>query len=174
LLLGLTEFTETSKIPIVEFQGETDIPGYWGLWKLTASGQIDTKTTYQPLFISDDGKIYPAYGNDIWSRLVSDQALQIKGYTENIDIESRATDQLLLTFQNLEGKLIEQSAGKLSNKNNSYQYQRSRIEKIGIANIREAKLKRLDQEYQSWIEAFEKSQNVLPGLKHLITLRIDG
>lgn len=174
LLLGLSEFTETTKIPRIEFQGETDMPGFWGLWKLTATSQIDTKTTYQPLFISDDGKIYPAYGNDIWSRLVNDHEVQIKGYTDNIDIESLAADQLLLTFQNLEGKIIEQSAGKRSNKDNSYQYQRSRIEKIGIANIREAKLKRLDQEHQSWIDAFEKNQTVLPDLKHLLTLRIDG
>jgi SNF2 family DNA or RNA helicase len=174
VLNGLPIFDNQQQIPVIQFDGNSDTPGYWGLWKVSANGVTEIKSVYCALFYSDTGKVYTAYGNDLWTRLINSESIQLLGYTDWIDLETELSGHLLQVFENLEGKIREQSVAKRINKDKSYQYQRGRIEKIGIANIREAKLKRLDQEYQSWIEAFEKNQTVLPHLKHLLTLRIDG
>ena len=174
VLNGLPIFDNEQQIPVVQFEDNSDTPGYWGLWKVSANGATEVKSIYCALFYSDAGKVYPAYGNDLWTRLTNSESVQLSGYTDWIDLETEVSGHLLQAFENLEGKIREQSVAKRMNKDKSYQYQRGRIEKIGIANIRESKLKRLDQEYQSWIKSFEMNQTALPELKHLLTLRING
>ena len=63
---------------------------------------------------------------------------------------------------------------KLKNKENAYNVQKRRIEKIGIENIKESKLKRLDQEHNNWLSKMKEYRNVIPGSKLLMTIRIDG
>lgn len=54
-------------------------------------------------------------------------------------------------FQNLEADLITRMKFKKENRLNSYSFQKSRIEKIGIDNIRQAKLQRLEKEHKTWL-----------------------
>ena len=50
----------------------------------------------------------------------------------------------------------------------------SRAERIGIENIRKARLRKLQEEKMKWNTVFSRESNVVPDLKHIITIRIDG
>ncbi len=63
---------------------------------------------------------------------------------------------------------------KMENKINSYNFQKSRINKIGIDNIRLSKLRRLEKEHEKWLKDFNLSQKMIPGIKHLLTIKIDA
>ena len=63
---------------------------------------------------------------------------------------------------------------KKENKVNSYLFQKSRINKIGIENIRKSKLRKLEESHEKWLKEFQSMQKIVPGTKHLLTIRING
>lgn len=136
------------------------------------------KLQYHCYFIADNGKQYTAYANDIWKRLIdgeSDLKLVGKHKIDNQQqLQTLMDEHLNLTYHNLNAELQVMMQTKKENKTNSYEFQKSRIEKIGIENIRNAKMKRLEKEYADWLRTFESNQKTIPGLKQLLMLRIDG
>ena len=81
---------------------------------------------------------------------------------------------LFMVFQNLEADVLSKMKAKKENRLNSYTFQKSRIEKIGIDNIRQSKLARLNIDHENWIKSFESNQKIIPGIKQLLTIRING
>ena len=49
-----------------------------------------------------------------------------------------------------------------------------RIARIGIDNIRKAKTLRLQKEKEEWNNTFMRGQSVVPDIKQILTVRIDG
>lgn len=139
---------------------------------------MESKIQYQCYFLADNGKQYSAYANDIWNRLISESGkFKLDGTQEMKDSESfqkELNQSLFLSFQNLEADLITRMKLKKENRLNSYNFQKSRIEKIGIDNIRKAKLQRLEKEHKKWLKDFESGSKIIPGIKQLLMIRIDG
>ena len=49
-----------------------------------------------------------------------------------------------------------------------------RLHRIGIENIRKAKIKKLQAQRESWENAFAQGRSVVPDVKHILTVRVDG
>ena len=92
----------------------------------------------------------------------------------NQNIETELNDSLHTLFQNLEADVLAKMKIKKENRNNSYAFQKSRIEKIGIGNIRNSKLARLEKEHENWMSEFHSNQKIIPGIKQILTIRING
>lgn len=178
LLNGVGEIDNASSITTYISESGEEILGFWSLWEISALNKLESKTSYQCFFLADNGKQYTAYANDIWTRLIKGD-LKLLPTTTNESIKASSNleklqDVLSSSFQNLKVELESKMNIKKTNKVNSYNYQRSRIEKIGIENIRQSKLRRLENEQKEWEHEFYSNQKVLPGLKQLITFRING
>ena len=87
--------------------------------------------------------------------------------------QKELNQSLFLSFQNLEADLITRMKFKKENRLNSYSFQKSRIEKIGIDNIRQAKLQRLEKEQKTWLKEFDSGSKIIPGIKQLLMIRIN-
>jgi SNF2 family DNA or RNA helicase len=177
ILSDIGEFNNENSIPVIKFKAENETAGYWSLWQISAQNRFETEVQYQCFFISDKGKLFSAYANDIWNRLNSEEnsdQIEFIGLTEPYDLSNVLNETLFVSFQNMEAELKEKLKVKKENKLNSYGFQRSRINKIGIENIKESKLKRLDIEHEKWLSDFEQNQKLIPGTKHLLTFRLDG
>lgn len=168
--------SETGKIPVIKFNSADETSGHWSLWKIKAQNNFESKTHFQSFFIADNGKQYSAYANDIWNRLISQNVSVklIENSTLKIDVKSILNDVLFTTYQNIAADLLEKLAIKKKNKLNAFAYQKARIEKIGIENIRMSKLKKLAKEQFAWQNDFQLNVKVIPATKHLITVRIDA
>jgi superfamily II DNA or RNA helicase len=178
MLNDLGEFDFTQGIPVIQSVDNDETPGYWSLWQISAKNFFETKTSYQCFFIADNGKKYAAYANDIWNRLIGgDTKLRTEPATNDYDkkkIESELNDALFIVFQNLQADVMNKMKFKAENRINSYNFQRSRIDKIGIENIRKSKLKRLDTEHEQWLKEFQSNKKIIPGIKQLLTIRVNG
>lgn len=176
ILSGLSEFDSNKGIPIVKFNSEDETAGYWSLWQISAQNQLENKVIYQAFFLADNGKQYSAYANEIWNRLLPNNVqntIFINGNVDAIDMEKKLNDALFISFQNLEVSVLEKMNQKKENKIKSYDFEKSRINKIGIENIKISKLHRLEKEYNKWLEDFERNQKLIPGIKQLLSIRID-
>ncbi|MCB0536148.1 MAG: DEAD/DEAH box helicase family protein [Bacteroidetes bacterium] len=178
LLNDLGEFDLSNGIPVIKSSKGEETPGYWSLWQVSARNSMESKIQYQCYFLADNGKQYSAYANDIWNRLISESGkFKLDGTQEMKDSESfqkELNQSLFLSFQNLEADLITRMKFKKENRLNSYNFQKSRIEKIGIDNIRQAKLQRLEKEHKAWFKEFESGSKIIPGIKQLLNIRING
>ena len=178
LLSDISSVDNNKKIPILQSNQNDETSGYWSLWELTAKNQFDKKVHYQCFFIADNGKQYAAYANDIWNRLISQEAstlFKVKEMTSSSkDIEKELNEALYIVFQNLEADVSEKMKFKKENKMNSYSFQKSRINKIGIENIKLSKLSKLEKEHDKWMKEFQTNRKIIPGTKQLLTIRIDG
>ena len=178
LLNSIGEFDSKNGLPIIQSESGEETAGYWSLWQISAKNKFENKVLYQCFFIADNGKQYTAYANDIWNRLVAGNSdFKIKKSViefTNDKIEKELNDSLYIVFQNLEADLISKMKSKKENRINSFSFQKSRIEKIGIDNIRQSKLARLEKEHESWLKEFQSNQKIIPGTKQLLTIRING
>lgn len=177
ILNGIGEFDFNKGIPIVRFKNIEDTIGYWSLWQISASNRFESNTQFQCFFITENGKQYSAYANDLWTRLISDEStsqIEFVGMDAGKDLEPMLKDLLFQAYQNLEVSVLERMETKKRNKENSYSFQKSRIGRIGIPNIRESKLRKLEEEHRNWTKEFESNKRVIPSLKPLLTLKVDA
>lgn len=178
LLNDLGEFDPSNGIPIIKTVNGEETSGYWSLWQISARNTMESKIHYQCYFIADNGKHYSAYANDIWSRLINESGkFKMKGILTDFNseiLQKELNQSLFLSFQNIQAELITRMKAKKDNRLNSYNFQKSRIEKIGIYNIRLAKLQRLEKEHIAWLKEFESSSKTIPGIKQLLMIRING
>lgn len=178
LLSDISSVDNNKEIPVLESNQNDETSGYWSLWEITAKNQFDKKVHYQCFFIADNGKQYAAYANDIWNRLISQDGstlFKVKEMTSySKDIEKELNEALYIVFQNLEADVSEKMKFKKENKMNSYSFQKSRINKIGIENIKLSKLSKLEKEHDKWMKEFQTNRKIIPGTKQLLTIRIDG
>ena len=139
---------------------------------------MESKIQYQCYFLADNGKQYSAYAHDIWNRLINGSGkFSIDGsqaFNEPESFQKEMNQSLFLSFQNLEADVMIRINTKKENRLNSFCFQKSRIERIGIDNIRQAKLQRLEKEHQAWIKEFESGSKIIPGIKQLLMIRING
>jgi len=175
ILNNIGEFNSENGMPVIRSKNNDETPGIWSLWKISALNSFESKTGYYSFFLASNGKLYTAYANDIWNRLISENH-DFEFYDiqkEKTDIADLLQNVLLTAFQNLEAEVSEIMTTKLMNKKKAFGFQKSRINKIGIKNIREAKLKKLILEYEKWINEFHSGQKIIPRIKHLLSIRID-
>lgn len=178
ILNGIGQFDQKNGIPVITSQKGDETPGYWSLWQISAKNSFENKIQYQSFFISDSGKQYIAYANDIWNRLIGGTTnFTVNEIQTNQDIsqlEKILNDSLFIVFQNLEAEVLNKMSAKKENRINSYNFQKSRINKIGIDNIRQSKLSKLDREHEEWMKEFKMENKVIPGIKQLLTIRVNG
>jgi hypothetical protein len=178
ILNDIAEFDSNNGIPILTSKGGEETAGYWSLWQITAKNKFENKVNYHCFFIADNGKQYSAYANDIWNRLIAgkmDFKIEQSQFTiETPNIHKQLNDLQYLVYQNLEADVLTNIKAKKENRANSYAYQQNRINKIGIENIRISKLAKLEKEHENWIKEFKSNQKIIPGIKELLTIRING
>ena len=164
-------------MPVLTSTTGEETSGVWSLWQITAKNQFERKTAYQYYFVSDKGKQYTAYANDLWNRFITGETnFQLSHeQVKNIDKSKKILDEsLFITYQNLEASVQDKMAFKKENKINSYEYQKTRISKIGIENIKQSKLQRLEREHDKWLREFNSNQKVIPSIQQLLTIKING
>ncbi len=178
LINDLSEFDLSNSIPVIKSSTGEETPGYWSLWQISARNSMESKIQYQCYFLADNGKQYSAYAHDIWNRLINGSGkFSIDGSQEINESElfqKEMNQSLFLSFQNLEADVMIRINTKKENRLNSYTFQKSRIERIGIENIRQAKLQRLEKEHKAWMKEFESGSKIIPGIKQLLMIRING
>ena len=143
---------------------------------ITANNSQESKVSYVAQFVSDTGRNFTAYANDLWVTLVQKPNHFISMGSTDVpsDLLDTVQDNLYGQFCKMEKSIVNNLQDKANNKLKAISYALKRVERIGIENIKTARRKRLEQERQEWLALFEKNCNIVPGLKLILAVRIDG
>ena len=174
-MLNRIESETQQDIPIIRSTSGKETPGIFSLWKISAKNPAESKTSFIALYMADNGKQYTAYANQIWNKLVeSSDAFSYVGSTATIDDNESEMDFLYEVFHRMEVEILETIKKKGNARMNALNYQRERAERIGIVNIRNSRIRKIETEQQEWLDNMRKSQSIVPDVKNIIKVRIDG
>lgn len=165
-------------VPIISSTDGGETPGYLTMWKVSAKNEYETKTTYVAQFIAENGRVFAPYGNDIWNRLVQEkEAFKYIGeMPSELDLDDNKVlmNNLHAIFHRMETDIQANLQMKAERKLKALKYVEHRLHRIGIENIRKAKLKKLQAQRDNWENAFAQGRSVVPDVKHILTVRLDG
>ena len=174
-MLERIESETQQDMPVIKSATGKETPGVFSLWKVSAKNPAESKITFVALFVADNGKQYTAYANQIWNKLV--ESADAFTFIGNVPVmEGTESDMTFLyeVFHRMEMDILETVKTKANARLNALNYQRQRAERIGIVNIRNSRIKKIETEQQQWQENMRKSQSVVPDVKNIIKVRIDG
>ena len=166
------------RIPVLQSFDGKETAGYLTIWKVSAINEKESQTTYTAQFLTDQGRVFAPYANALWNKLVQDENAfqQVSWQTSDInyDNNSQLRNNLHAIFHRMEESIMAGLQDIAQKKLRALDFTEQRLNRIGIENIRIAKKRRLKQEREEWLSTFRKSAHVVPEVKHILTVRIDG
>ena len=166
------------KIPVLQSFDGKETAGYLTIWKVSALNERESKVTYSAQFVSNQGRVFVPYANALWNKLVQDANAfqQVSWETVCPDFESNTQlhNNLYAVFHRMEEGIMTGLQTIAEKKLKALDFSEQRLSRIGIENIRLAKMRRLKEEREVWMDTFRKSAHVVPEVKHILTVKIDG
>ena len=166
------------KIPVLQSFDGKETAGYLTIWKVSALNERESKVTYTAQFVSDQGRVFVPYANALWNKLVQDANAfqQVSWETGCLDFENNTQlhTNLYAVFHRMEEGIMTGLQTIAEKKLRALDFTEQRLSRIGIENIRLAKMRRLKEEREEWMNTFRKSAHVVPEVKHILTVKIDG
>ena len=183
LVQQLPRVVVTEPIPSVRFGSlPAEVVGYWSLWRITLDPQSFRDARIIPIFHHDDGRILLPTARHIWDRLLEDQPeVEQLGTKTGADVEavflrlrSEAERQGEDAFHELHARHQQRLKREQEKGRYAFQVRRDALNRIGLPEVRQHRLKRLDEEEKAWAEALRKREQVLPELQPVMLLRVEA
>lgn len=166
------EVNSADKIPHIEIKEVPNEDGYFMLWQLTINDDKQCRRIL-PIFINSSMILRPLAGKKLWDILLktSTNFNVIGNNTIDLNVLENINSTVKEVAYNTFIELKDEYETKLVEQHNKYLYAINlRIEaasKIGIKNIRMARLKALAREKQEIIDKYNINKNICPVLKSI-------
>lgn len=182
LVLQLPRVSNES-IPRIRFANlPSEVVGYWSLWRIGIDNKSLRDVRIISLFQHDDGRILLPTARRIWDSLMEEQP-EIEQLESEKDEEFNTVFSRLRSeaehhgedaFRELLGR--HQHRLKMDQEKGQYAFQvrRDALNRIGLPEVRQHRLKRLAEEERAWAAGLSKSEQVLPELQPIIFLRVEA
>jgi superfamily II DNA or RNA helicase len=190
LTLNLPQVTDTQPIPIVQVEGlPRNISGYWGLYEIRLRTNLSspkyvraspTKRDFITLFISNEGKLFLPTSRHIWDVLQTAKMKMIDSVTgdevESIyaNVHSKAEEVGYDTYRALQNHHLNTLDKEKDRGEHAFQTRQKAIMKLGLEEVKNYRLKKLNSEKQTWGHELNALRQVVPDIKPLIIMKIDS
>ena len=183
LVQQLPRVVVTEPIPCVRFGSlPAEVVGFWSLWRITLDRQSFRDVKIIPIFHHDDGRILLPTARHIWDRLLEDRPeVEQMGTKTGPDVEavflrlrSEAERQGEDAFHELHARHQQRLKREQEKGHYAFQVRREALNRIGLPEVRQHRLKRLGEDEKVWAEELRKREQVLPELQPVILLRVEA
>ncbi|MEJ5189737.1 MAG: hypothetical protein WHT84_11045, partial [Breznakiellaceae bacterium] len=197
LVRHIPRFIPGQPIPIIAMPDlAKEVRGLWSLWEITvkpwqteqASSENAVFTEHSaeqnhfrrmmPLFLTDQGAVYIPTARYIWDRLLQGP-VPIQGtvpFSEDVfaKLWAIAEEQ----GKPLYAEIMTDYQRRIDQEREKVRYalsaRRKTIERIGLPQVRDHRLKLLTQEEQRLLEYLAQKAQVIPNIEPLMVIRIEG
>jgi hypothetical protein len=132
-----------------------------------------------PLFLADDGRVFAPTARHIWDQLLTTPPTILR----HLDVEtSHQAFERLQEAAEQQGKtiydeLVQAHRERLAREREKGEYafaaRRRAIERIGLPQVRNHRLQRLEAEYMSWNSSLVRQHRLLPELTCVLVARVE-
>ena len=170
-------------IPIVRLKNlPAEVVGYWSLWRISLDRRSLRDVRIIPIFHNDGGRTLLPTARHIWDRLLEGgpeveqigtktgtEVETIFGYLRS-EAERLGRDSFDELFSRHQQRLKrEKEKGRYA-----FQVRREALYRIGLPEVRQHRLKKLEEEEKAWAEELRKREQVLPELQPIILARVEA
>ncbi len=167
-------------VPIVSIDTLQNVSGVWSLWQLVVKNRYEEQHQVTPVFISSNGELFPAFAENIWQQISTNSSnISIKGMLlppevkPVLDKQTEIVEGILVEkYKELESRIMSNTLRIKQNKEKAYDFQVKQLNKIGIENIKQSRLQKLEKEKYNWIVSHELQKEIIPDLKCLLILQL--
>lgn len=159
------------------------ITGIWGLFEVVVQGRDrDLAAATLPLFLNHDGRLLDPTARWLWEHLLlpsttvsTGEPLRQAAAGDSVARLRAAAEQrggALYTglVERLRGQLVaERARGE-----EAFASRRAAITRIGLPNVRKARLAELDVEERAWRDELAQREQLQPGLRMLLVAAVEG
>jgi hypothetical protein len=183
LVQQLPRVVVTEPIPCVRFASvPAEVVGYWSLWRIALDGQSLRDVKIIPIFHHDNGRILLPTARHMWDSLLEDrpevERVETKtgGEVEAVfrRLRAEAERQGEEVFHALHARHQQRLKREQEKGHYAFQVRRDALHRIGLPEVRQHRLKRLDEEEQAWAAELRKREHVLPALQPIMLLRVEA
>ncbi len=153
--------------------------GLWSLWELSLRAGTDKERRVLPLFVAEDGRVFRASAAQVWEQLTHPS---FKGdlvpSTRILDdpawehVTHLAEQEAAPLYRELRAARAERMRDERVAMEHAFTVRRELIHRVGLANVREARLRRLAAEYAERLGKIEAAEAVYPELYPLLVLEV--
>ena len=155
--------------------------GYWSLWRLKVWNSMETHEVTQAIFVNDGNASYPIFAEDFWQKLSNNNNIEVTGSLEGQTVVetynrllAKAEETMQAEFEKLEATTTAKLGRIKQNKGKAFAFQRSQYAKLGIENIKQSRLLKLEKEIIAWERDFAAAYEIASDLSCLLLIRLDA
>ena len=188
LAINLPAFVLGQSLPCLSISGlPNTIAGQWGLFEIRISVQQPsqahikiplTRQRYLPIFLSNEGKVFMPTARHIWERLLTNKINidRMKGTKESIviaeklqSVAEQAGQEFFNVMQESHSAAVmrEEERGMIA-----FASRRKAIAKLGLPEVRQFRLARLDADELEWRREIESARQIVPEMRPLLMIDI--
>jgi len=189
IIRNIPEFITDGPVPIVHIpELPENVSGFFGLFEISYSYEKEKTETlrfipekkkkYLPVFLSEDDINYRQTARFIWDCLIS------KHYNTHRLSDRKASGEITVklireaesageeTFSELKAAHEAEIQNEKLRAKTSFSARRRAIERIGLPEVKNFRLKKLDEEEKFFETEIKSAELIIPNLKPLLILRI--
>jgi hypothetical protein len=181
LVMRLPRFVPGHSVSVVSIPGISDeVRGSWSLWRISINTMEWNRRRIMPLFFSDNGKVLIPTARHVWDHLLATNPMILSTLNNE---ESQITFTQLQKVAEEHGKPIyEELAQEQKNHilrerekaNYAYAARRKNLERIGLPQVRNYRLNKLEQEEKAFQEQLDDKSQSFPEMVPLLIVRVEG
>ena len=165
-------------LPTVQIDGlPSTVSGTWSLWEVRLASIQGDRKRYQPVFVADDGRSFAPTARRIWDLLLTEKI-------SLADTDNKEDDALYPAAQSAAESLgeaiiaamLEEHKDRLAQDRerleHAFEARQQAIGRIGLANVRAYRRKRLEQEHAAAMAQIGDAESIVPELSPILLLRI--
>jgi superfamily II DNA or RNA helicase len=182
LVQQLPRVVISEPIPCVRFASlPAEIVGYWSLWRIALDNQSLRDVKIIPLFHHDGGRILLPTARHIWDSLVEERpevaqvgtktGAEVEGVFRLLQAEAERQGEN--AFHELYARHQQRLKREQEKAHYAFQVRRDALARIGLPEVRQHRIKRLDEEERAWAADLRKRERILPELQPVVILRVE-
>ena len=159
-----------------------EVAGYWSLWRIALDEQSPRDVKIVPLFLHDDGRSLAPTARHVWDRLMDEPStVAFAGTRAGAEVaavfgrlRAEAERRGEIAFQELNTKHQQRLKREREKGQYAFQMRREALGRVGLPEVRQFRLKRLEDEARAWDAQLTQREQVMPSLQPIIFLRVEA
>jgi ERCC4-related helicase len=170
-------------LPRVRIEGiPPEIHGLWSLWRISLGSDHLREVKVLPLFRHDDGRTFQPTARMLWDRFLEEQSgIRSAGVLTGEEataafaaLRDEAERQGRAFFEELQGRKSGRVGREREKGRYAFGVRREAINRLGLAEVRQHRLRRLEEEERAWAAELDRQEQILPELSAVIIVRVDA
>lgn len=149
------------------------IQGVWSLWRIRMSTMRGEDRRYMPLFVQN-GRAFAPTARRLWDMIVAGEVVADGDYAMSVtaDMEQLAEAQAEPIYLELRDRHLQQLGQERQRATAAFDTRRNAIERIGLENVRRARLRRLEDEHQLRLRELQDATTMMPSLEQVAVVEV--